>query len=145
VARIEAAHKASLPKMTDAAAKAIGEFLSPELRHNEGDGGLAALGWAGALAARVHAWFEVASTGKAPSLKVLDQAAAELAQRAKEMGALVSPVTRDLDAVRAELTEVRQRVAFESGRVRRLEAEIEALRRECAEAERHLDSILAAR
>ena len=143
VARIEAAHGAPLPKMTDAAAKAIGEFLSPELRHNAGDGGLKALGWAGALAGRVHDWFEAASTGKAPSPKGLDAAAAELAERSKEMGALISPVTRDLDAVRAELIEVRQRMDFESGRARRLEAELEALKRECAEAERHLDALLA--
>ncbi len=144
VARIEAAHKAALPKMTDAAAKAIGDFLSPELRHNAGDKGLADLGWAGALAARVHSWFEAASTGKAPPAKALDEAAAELAQRAEEMGALVSPTTRDLDVVRAELTEVRQRMEYESGRARRLEAELEALKRECAEAERHLDALLAA-
>ena len=143
VARIEAAHGAALPKMTDAGAKAIGEFLSPELRHNAGDGGLSGLGWAGALTARVHDWFEAASTGQAPSPEALEAAAAELAERSKEMGALISPVTRDLDAVRAELTEVRQRMEFESGRARRLEAEIEALKLECAEAERHLDAILA--
>ncbi len=144
VARIEAAHGAPLPKMTDAAAKAIGEFLTPELRHNDADGGLAGLGWAGALTAKVLAWFEAASTGKAPPATALDATAAELARRAREMGPLVSPVTRDLDVVRAELTEVRQRMDFETTRARRLEAELEALKRECAEAERHLDALLAA-
>ena len=143
VARIEAAHAAPLPKITEAAAQAIGEFLSPELRHNAAGGGLANLGWAGALTARVLDWFETASTGAAPDARALDAVAAELSQRAKEMGALISPVTRDLDAVRAELTEVRQRMDYESGRARRLEAELDALRRECAEAEKSLDALLA--
>src|SRR5258706_7450016 len=53
VGRIEAAHGAALPKMTDAAAKAVDRFLSPELRHNDGEAGLKELGWAGAIAAQV--------------------------------------------------------------------------------------------
>jgi hypothetical protein len=143
VGRIEAAHGASLPRLTDQAAKAIGEFLTPELRHNAADDGLSSLGWAGALTAQVMAWFEAASTGPAPDRAALDEAAATLAARAAEMGALVSPVTRDLDAARAELVELRQQHAFQYGQAQRLERELEALRRASVEAMDRLDAVLA--
>jgi hypothetical protein len=143
VKRIEAAHGAPLPKMTDEAGKAIDAFLTPELRHNAAGGGLAELGWAGELTQRVLDWFEAAAAGAAPSPKALDKAAADLARRGREMGALVSPVTRDLDAARSELLDLRQRADFERGEVRRLQAQIEALRREAADAIFHLDTILA--
>jgi hypothetical protein len=141
--RIEAAHGAPLPKLTETAAKAIDRFLSPELRHNEAKGGLKNLGWAGALAGQVLAWFEAASTGAAPGPAVLDKAARELGKRAQDIGVLVSPATRDLDAARAELLDLRQRLAFEQGQARCLQAEVEALRRDAAEASARLDSILA--
>jgi hypothetical protein len=159
VARIEAAHGASLPAITDRAAKAIDRFLTPELRHNAAGGGLADLGWAGDLTQGVLAWFDAAATGAAPDTGALDKAARDLAQRGRDVGVLVSPVTRDLDAARAELLDLRQRIAFERDKaaqegaaqlaahraeVRRLETEIEALRREAADAVFHLDSILAA-
>jgi hypothetical protein len=143
VKRIEAAHGAPLPKMTDEAGKAIDAFLTPELRHNAAGGGLAELGWAGELTQRVLDWFGAAAAGAAPSPKALDKAAADLARRGREMGALVSPVTRDLDAARSELLDLRQRADFERGEVRRLQAQIEALRREAADAIFHLDTILA--
>ena len=136
VARVEAAHGAGLPKMTDAAGKAIDRFLTPELRHNAGDADLTGLGWAGALAGQVFDWFEAASTGPAPTSRALDKAAAELARRNDEIGVLVSPAARDLDAARAELLDLRQRHAH-------LEGEVEALRRECAEASASLDAALA--
>jgi len=136
VARVEAAHGAGLPKMTDAAGKAIDRFLTPELRHNAGDADLTGLGWAGALAGQVFDWFEAASTGPAPTSRALDKAAAELARRNDEIGVLVSPAARDLDAARAELLDLRQRHAH-------LEGEVEALRRECAEASARLDAALA--
>jgi len=144
VARIETAHGAKLPKLNDTAAQAIGQFLTPELRHNAGEDGLTSLGWAGALTAEVVAWFEAASTGAAPGPEALDRAAATLSARARDMAPLVSPVTRDLDAVRAELTELRQQHAFEGARAKRLEAELEALRRVCVEASERLDAVLAA-
>jgi hypothetical protein len=136
VARIETAHGAPLPKMTEASAKAIDRFLTPELRHNDGQAGLKDLGWAGALAGQVLDWFEDAATGSAPTARSLDKAAAELARRGEDIGMLVSPVTRDLDAARTELVELRQRHAH-------LETEVEALRRECAEAAASLDAALA--
>lgn len=143
VARVETAHGAPLPKMTDAAARAIDRFLTPELRHNAGDGGLEELGWAGGLTAQVLKWFEAAATGPAPGPAALDKAARELARRAQDIGVLVSPTTRDLDEARAELVDLRQRLAFEQGQSRRLQAEVEALRRDAAEAALRLDSILA--
>ena len=143
VARIETAHGAPLPKMTEAAAKAIDRFLTPELRHNEADAGLKDLGWAGALAGQVLAWFEAASTGAAPPPAALDKAARELARRGQDIGMLVSPTTRDLDEARAELLDLRQHLAFEQGQTKRLQAEVEALRRDAAEASARLDAILA--
>ena len=143
VARIEAAHGAPLPRLTDQAAAEISAFLTPELRHNDADEGLKALGWAGALTARVLAWFETAASGKAPPRTALDKAAAELAERASEMAALVSPMTRDLDVARAELVELRQRMAFEQVQAKRLEAELDALRRATLDASDRLDAALA--
>jgi hypothetical protein len=143
VGRIEAAHGAPLPKLTDKAAREIGRFLTPELRHNAADDGLSRLGWAGALTAQVLAWFEAAATGDAPAPAALDAAAAELARRAADMAPLVSPLTRDLDAARAELSELRQRYDFDRRQARRMEAELEALRRECVDAVRRLDAVLA--
>lgn len=143
VARIEAGHGAALPKMTDDTVRTIEAFLTPELRHNVGDGGLGDLGWAGALTAQVLAWFEAAATGSAPGPEALDEAAAELGRRAVEMGPLVSPAARDLDAARGELQALRQRLAFEQKAARRTEAELEALRRQCADAVQRLDAALA--
>lgn len=143
VAKIEAAHGAPLPKLTEASAKAIGRFLTPELRHNDAAGGLKDLGWAGALAGQVLDWFEAAASGKAPGPATLDKAAKDLARRAQDIGVLVSPATRDLDEARAELLELRQRLAFELGLKQRLQTEVEALRRDAAEAAQRLDAILA--
>jgi len=154
VAKIEQAHGAALPYLNDKAARAIGRFLTPELRHNAGDSGLTGLGWAGALTAKVYDWFEAAAAGAQPDATVLDDAATALAERSREIGVLVSPVTHDLDATRAELLDLRQRLEFERGQmaeerdahgaeIRRLEREIAALQREAAEAVSHLDSILA--
>jgi hypothetical protein len=143
VARIEAAHGASLPKLNEAAEKAIDRFLSPELRHNDGDGGLDKLGWAGELAGQVLAWFEAAASGHAPGRAALEEAAAELERRSRDIGVLVSPAARDLDAARAELLDLRQRLDVEEGQSRRLSAELEALRRDAAEASARLDAILA--
>ncbi|MFI4965434.1 MAG: sulfotransferase family protein [Caulobacterales bacterium] len=143
VARIEAAHAAPLPDMTEAAAQAISRFLTPDLRHNDAEGGLKALGWAGALAGQVLDWFQAAATGPAPGPAALDVAAAELGRRAQEIGALVSPAARDLDAARAELLDLRQRLAFEQGHVRSLQVQIEALSRDAAAASGRLDAILA--
>jgi hypothetical protein len=143
VARIEAAHGAPLPKLTESAAKAIDRFLTPALRHNDAQDGLADLGWAGALAGRVLDWFQAASTGPAPRRAPLDKVASELARRAQDIGVLVSPAARDLDAARAELLDLRQKLDFEQGQAHRLQAEVEALRRDAAEAAARLDSILA--
>ena len=143
VGRIEAAHGAPLPKMTEAAGQAIDRFLSPELRHNAADGGLKSLGWAGALAAQVLDWFQAASTATAPRSAALDKAAGELARRAQDMGVLVSPVARDLDTARAELLDLRQRLEFEQRQSRRLKAEVDALTRDAEAASARLDAILA--
>ena len=143
VTRIEAGHGAPLPRLTDEAAARISSFLSPELRHNAADDGLAALGWAGEIAAQVHAWFERASTDQGSDPKGLDAPAARLTERGRDIAALVSPVTRDLDIARSELTDLRQRLAYQQAQGLRLEAELDALRRACVEAGDRLDAVLA--
>jgi hypothetical protein len=150
VARMEAAHGAPLPRLTAKAGQAIDRFLSPELRHNEAGGSLGVLGWAGELTASVYDWFQAATCGEAPDRAPLERAAEELARRRDEVGALVSPVTRDLDRVRGELLDTRQRLEFERNaaerdrlRMEEYQAELEALRRRWAEVGVQLDSILA--
>jgi hypothetical protein len=143
LARMEAAHRAAPPGITDAAEKAIDRFLTPELRHNDATGGLDDLGWAGALAGQVLAWFEAAAGDAAPAPTALEEAAGELAARARDIGALVSPVTRDFDAARAELVDLRQRLAFEQAQSKGLQAQLDALSRDAAEASARLDAILA--
>jgi len=108
--RIEAAHGAPLPKLTAKAAKEIDGFLTADLRHNATSDGLKNLGWAGEIAADVHAWFEAKAAGESPKMALLDGAAARLAERARDIGALVSSTTRDLAAARAELMEARARI-----------------------------------
>jgi hypothetical protein len=104
--RIEAAHGAPLPKLTEAAGKRIDRFLTPSLRHNAGDGALEALGWTGRLAAEVLAWFKAAATGLAPDRRPLEAATADLTARRAEYGPLISPATRDLDIARAAREEL---------------------------------------
>ena len=109
--RIEAAHGAPLPKLTDAAAKRVDTFLTPDLRHNAAEDGLAELGWAGEIAGAVHDWFAAKAAGGSPSPKALSAAAQRLAVRQAEIGTLVSPSARDLAATRAELAATRDQLA----------------------------------
>ena len=129
VARIEAAHGAPLPKLTPKSAKEVDRFLTADLRHNAVSDSLKALGWAGEIAADVFAWFEAKAAGGDPDRGLLDRAAARLAERTLELGALVSSTTRDLATVRAELMDARARLkvatAFEAelkANIARLEA-----------------------
>lgn len=110
VAKIERAHGAPLPKLTAPAGARIDQFLTPDLRHNATAGGLADLGWAGRIAHGVLAWFEAKTAGGDPDRAALDEAAAELARRNREIGVLVSPAARDLAAARAELLDARQKL-----------------------------------
>lgn len=127
VRRIEAAHGAPLPKLTEAAGRKIDEFLTPDLRHNAGDGGLADLGWAGRIAQDVLGWFEAKAAGGDPDRAVLDAAAAELDRRNRDFGMLVSPAARDLAAARADLLDTRQRLAGAEAFQAELRAEVERL------------------
>ena len=143
VARIEAAHGATLPSLSAEAAEAIDAFLSPELRHNEGEGELEKLGWTGALAAEAYAWFKTAAQGGAPDPAALARAAAALETRRAEMEPLVSTTTRDLDALRLELRETRGRLESQladthAAWTREL-AELEVFYRAIDKAEHELD------
>lgn len=158
VAQIEAAHGAPLPSLDDRAARQIDRFLTPDLRHNAAHGGLTELGWTGEIAAEVFGWFSAAAAGREPDRAPLEAAAERLAGKAEEFGLLVSPATRDLDAARAELRELRQlkayleetlrcdREALEAGWRRDVLA-LEQERERCAafmmDARQALDSILS--
>lgn len=122
VARIEAAHGAALPKLTAKAAESIDGFLSPELRHNHAEGALESLGWTGALATEVFAWFRAAAADAAPDPGPLEAAGAMLARRRAEIGPLVSPTTRDLDIARHELRDSRAYVERLMGHITELRA-----------------------
>lgn len=136
VARLESAHGAPLPKLTKKAGVAIDAFLTPDLRHNSGDGGLADLGWAGELTAPVVDWFKAAASGASPDRAPLEQAREALQIRRREIGVLVSPVTRDLDLARSQLREASARAELQAG-------ELEILYRAIEQAEARLDDAVA--
>ncbi|RAK51939.1 hypothetical protein DJ017_19205 [Phenylobacterium soli] len=146
VARIEAAHGAALPKLTEKAGKAIDAFLTPELRHNAGLGELSDLGWAGELTREVFDWFQAAAADRTPDTAPLARASEALEARRREIGALVSPAARDLDMTRSELREARSRLEVEIAERRRereeLEAELQVFYRAVETAEAALDAAI---
>ena len=127
VRRIETAHGAPLPRLTTAASRKIDTFLTPDLRHNAQDGGLATLGWAGVLASGVFDWFAAKAAGEEPDIRALDEAAAELARRDREFGVLVSPAARDLATARADLLETRQQLLGATAFQEELRASVDRL------------------
>lgn len=136
VARLEAAHGASLPKLTKKAGVAIDAFLTPELRHNAGEGGLSDLGWAGELTAGLFDWFKAAAADTAPDPGVLERARDTVEAKRREMGVLVSPMTRDLDVARSQLREALARAELQA-------AELEIFYRALEQAEAQLDEAIA--
>ena len=146
-ARIEAAHGAPLPRLTDRAAARIDAFLSPELRHNSGDGDLAALGAVGEAAQGVHDWFTAAARGPAPDRKPLEAAQTLIAGMKAQMGVFVSPVTRALDIAKSDLADAQRgwRIqAAENLQIRAtLEAEIRRLLAERQAVEAAVEDLLA--
>lgn len=112
VARIETAHGAPLPALTDTAAAEIDAFLTPELRRNTGDDRLNQVPISGGLAQSVFAAFQIAAAGAPLDLRALDAATARLLEMRAQMGPLVSPVTRDLDQARSDLADAHRLYAF---------------------------------
>ena len=143
VARIEAAHGAPLPRLTERAAGRIDAFLSADLRHNSGDGDLSALGPVGAAARGVHDWFKAAARGPAPDREPLEATAALIAEMKARMGVFVSPVTRALDIAKAELGDARRGRDLEAAARLRLEAQVRDLLAERQAAEAAVDEMLA--
>jgi hypothetical protein len=135
-ARIEAAHDAPLPALTAKAAKSVDKFLTAELRHNAAETDLKAYGWAGELAETALGWFMAAAQDKSRTVRPLGAVRDELARRNAEIGVLVSPAARDLDAARSELLELRQLRDF-------MTAELAYLRRERTAIETALAPLLA--
>lgn len=124
VARIEAAHGAPLPALTPKASIAIDSFLTGDLRHNIATETLAGLPHVGALAAKVHEWFEAAARDEPRPAEELAAAAESLEAMREAMGVFVSPVTTDLAKTRTELLEARQVLAFEQSKMSALEAQL---------------------
>jgi hypothetical protein len=119
-----------LPQPNARRARAIDRFLTPELRHNAGEARLEGHGWPGALTGAVHDWFVTAAADRPADPSGLAHAAAELERRRQEFGFLVSPAARELDALRAEVLELRQERDWERPRFERLSEEraaVEAL------------------
>lgn len=129
IPRIEAAFGAPLPALSDAAGKEIDAFLTPELRHNAGEGDLAGVPRVGEIVAPVYDWFLSAARDTPRDPAILAAAQARIEALREEMGVFIQPLTRDLNAARAELLDVRQHYEFERGRRRALEAEFDRLRR----------------
>ncbi|MDB5419389.1 MAG: hypothetical protein JWP50_2808 [Phenylobacterium sp.] len=150
-ARIEAAHGAPLPSLTERAGKAIDKFLTPELRHNAGDGDLLALGWAGEMAQMVFEELSAAAADRPANGGALAMASERLTRRREDVGVLVSPMTRDLDALRVELRETRARLEAEVAELRAtwkrdvtgLERELTVFYKAIAEADAQLEAVLS--
>ena len=143
-ARIEAAHGAQLPALTAAAGREIDGFLSPELRHNAGDGALSDLGWAGEIAQGVYDWFDAKAAGGDPPRRGLDTAAAKLAKRQDEIGMLISPAARDLAAARADLAEAARALAVAEAARAELAMQVKFMEDGWREASRRLERATAA-
>jgi hypothetical protein len=127
-ARIEAAHGGSLPGLDAAASEKISAFLSPDLRHHTGSGDFDPSSVAGRIAAPLFDWFMAAARDGNPDQQVLDQAAFDLSALQRQMGQLVSPLTRDLDQTRADLLYTRQLLELEranfQGQIAALKADV---------------------
>ena len=123
-ARIEIAHGRALPGLNDTDARAIDAFLTPELRHHQAKMDLGT-SEVGALAASLLDWLMAAARDAAPSHAAMDAAALALKAMQDRFGALVSPLTRDLDQSRADLLYTRQLLDLERADLR---AQIEALK-----------------
>jgi hypothetical protein len=152
VTRIEAAHGAPLPRLTDRAAKEIDGFLTTDLRHNASRGDLASVPHVGPMAQAVYDWFDAAARDQAPDPAPLERAATQIAKMKAEMGVFVSPVTQALDLARAALAEERAQRSVDrreraelSAEAARLRGELADLRREHDEVEAMVDTMLAGR
>jgi len=146
MARIQADLGPGLPPISEAADRVIDKALTADLRHDDGAQDMSGYGWAGALTETVWGWFAEAAAGAPPPPAALEAAGAELARRQAEVGMLISPLTRDLDAARSELLELKQNETFVTDQLHRFERiaeEAAALRDEQAQAVALIDSILA--
>lgn len=153
LARIEAAHDAKMPGVNKTGAREMDRFLTPELRHNRSEGELPDLD---GLGPRITAFYEgliLAANDKGLEGTTITAVATGMADLKGRMGPLVSPVTRDLDLVRNELLDLKQKMDFEARqcalndpapRIAALEAEVESLRAERAELERLFNQALSA-
>jgi hypothetical protein len=119
-ARVEAAVGAPSPASSAGAAAELDRFLTPALRRHAGSGELRALGWIGEMAGEIYAWLCAAVEDRPAAPTVLERAAAVLAAERRKWGAVVSPISRDLDAARMEVYRLAARLAEPPGERRDL-------------------------
>jgi hypothetical protein len=130
IGRIERDHGAPLPKLGKAAANNIDAALTFDLRHSQAVGDLTDLGWTGEIARTVYDWFAASARDETPDRAALEAAAGELAARQRDIGPLVSPMARDLDATRSDLLSARESLAWDRREMEVLRARFESLQRD---------------
>ncbi|WP_332767532.1 sulfotransferase family protein [Phenylobacterium sp.] len=145
VTRIEAAHGAALPRLSERAASEIDAFLTTDLRHDAGGGDLSAIPLVGPLAQRAYDWFEAAARDAPRDSEALDQVAVEVADMKAQMGVFVSPAARALDLARADLVEARGLRAMDLRYISTLEGQVARLRSELSTIEAMVDTMIAGR
>ena len=112
VKAMEAKLGAPLPKMTAKVEAAIDDFLTADLRHNKADDNLAPYGEIGVAAQGVHQWLISACRGETPDTAPMAAAWALIQRLRREIGPLVSPVTKSNNQALAELAETRDALNY---------------------------------
>lgn len=122
VQAMEATLGAPLPDLNSKAAAAIDDFLTPDLRHNKADESLEAYGQIGQAAQGVLDWLLASARGGAPDLAPMVHARNLIRTMGREIGPLVSPVTRSNNQAQADLAEARNALAAARGQAEELQA-----------------------
>jgi hypothetical protein len=144
LARIETAHGIAMPGLTKTGIREMDRFLTPKLNHNEAEGEMPALDGLGPLISAFHEGLVSAANDRDLDGAAIAAVADAVSDLKGRVGALVSPVTRDLDLVRSQLLDLQQKQDFDehqkvlndpTPRIAALEAELAALRSERAELE----------
>ena len=94
----------------------LDQQLNVELRHHEPAGSLADLGWIGRLASELYDALANSPAAGPASEVSLDPIMQILAAKRLEWGAVVSPISRDLDLARNELVRLRGLLAEQDDR-----------------------------
>lgn len=141
VKAMEANLGAPLPKMTAKAEAAIDEFLTADLRHNKADESLAPYGEIGLAAQGVHQWLISACRGDSPDLAPMTTAWELIQRLRREIGPLVSPVTKSNNQALAELAETRDALRFVREQAAELQTRSDEYARMNAQLGSHIETL----